>query len=72
MKPRNAKTGAGALFFAFLAFWMTKGLIANQNMEQMILWLIGSGGLILLMHLASIRFRQVSNLAEKRSFLTGC
>ena len=67
-KPRNAKTGAGALFFVFLAFLTTIAVIANQDREHLLHWWLGVGGLILVMHPVSNRLRQVFNLSENGCF----
>jgi len=71
-KPRNGKAGAGALFFAFLVFLMAIAWIANQNLDQLFLVCTGIAGLILVMHLATNRLRQLFNWSKKGAFLTGC
>ena len=67
-KPRNAKTGAGALAFAFLALLTTAALIANQDGNRWLLWWIGAGGLILVMHSVANRSRQFFSFSKNEAF----
>ena len=62
-KPRNAKAGAGALFFAFLVLLMAIAFIANQNQDHWIVWWIGIAWLILVLHRATARSRQFFSLS---------
>ena len=67
-KPRNAKAAGAALVFAFLGLMIVSDIITNQKLDRVILWWMGSGGLLLVTHRIANRVWHLFYPPENRAF----
>jgi len=71
-KPRNAKTGAAASFFAVLVLWAMTALLVYQSMNPSADRWWHAYGLLMVAAIPLIGFLFIFRFRKKAIFLTGC
>lgn len=71
-KPRNAETAAAALIFRFWVVLTLRAEMIARTTSQMLGWLLGASGLLLVTTAARRCIRFIVTFRKKGHFLTGC